>query len=85
MAHMCPRCSRPVVRSAPMGFTFMGAAGVLIGAAVCPVFRCKSCGQIPRHEFPAGTRSRMAVESVLLLLGAIAIVVAAIWLITVIL
>ncbi len=69
MAHKCPRCGSPIVRSAPVGCVFMGPVGVLFGGGLCPVFRCKSCGQIPRAEFPAETRSRMLMTS----LGLVAI------------
>jgi hypothetical protein len=41
-------------------------------------FHCKQCGQIPRSEFSPADRQKMLIGSLLLVVGAIALLVAVI-------
>jgi hypothetical protein len=55
--------------------------GALFYAAV-GAFRCKDCGKIHRSEFPPEDRRKMLLGSVGLIGGAIALLVAVLWLLT---
>lgn len=82
MAHKCPRCGKPVQR----GFSnsaqaTAGIVGTLFYAAF-GAFECKKCGKIPRSEFPAEVRSKMAGVTLLLIIGAIAVAIGSFWLLS---
>jgi len=80
MAHSCPRCGQPVQRGYNAGTQL--AAG-LIGAlfyAAFGSFQCKGCGKIVQSEFPADVRTKIALQSVLMVLGAIALAGFCLWL-----
>jgi predicted RNA-binding Zn-ribbon protein involved in translation (DUF1610 family) len=76
MAYKCPRCGSDVQRGTSSSAQV--AAG-LIGAlfyAAFGAFQCKKCGKIEKHEFPAEDRSKMAVGSTVMVIGAIILAVA---------
>jgi predicted RNA-binding Zn-ribbon protein involved in translation (DUF1610 family) len=74
MAYKCPRCGEAVSRSqsGQRGLFF-----VLLAAAF-GAFQCPKCGKIPRKEFPAGDRRKMALGSFLMAFVAIAVLAGAV-------
>jgi hypothetical protein len=81
MAYQCPRCGGPVERGAS---TAAGVAGGLVGAmifAAFGAFRCKTCGPIPRPEFPPDVQQKMLFGSVALIVTAVVVLIAALALI----
>jgi hypothetical protein len=84
MAYSCPRCGGPVKRQ---GSAVAGATGGMVGALLSSAFgsfECESCGKIPRKEFPEDVRQKMMLNSLLMVVGAIALFVVVIVLIAVI-
>jgi hypothetical protein len=82
MAHKCPRCGEPVQRGySNSAQATAGLVGALFYAAF-GAFECKKCGKIARSEFPPEVRSKMAVVTFLLVIGALAIAIGAIYLIS---
>jgi len=82
MAHKCPRCGEPVER----GYSASAQANAgLVGAlfyAAFAAFECKKCGKIDRSEFPPEVRNKMTGITILLLIGAIALAIGAILLLS---
>ena len=82
MAHKCPRCGEPVQRGySSSAQATAGLVGALFYAAF-GAFECKKCGKIARSEFPAEVQSKMAVVTLLLIVGAIAVAIGAFWLLS---
>jgi hypothetical protein len=82
MAHKCPRCGEPVQRGySGSAQATAGLVGALFYAAFGS-FECKKCGKIARSEFPPEVRSKMAFVSLLLVIGAIAVAIGAIYLLS---
>jgi hypothetical protein len=54
-----------------------GAVGAMLASAFGS-FECKSCGQIPRSEFPPEDRSKMLLSSLGLVVGSIVLLIAVI-------
>ena len=82
MAYKCPRCGEPVQRGNSSG---VQAAAGLVGAlfyAAFGSFQCKKCGKIARSEFPSEDRSKMTTNSILMVVGAIALLILCLWLIS---
>ena len=81
MAYACPRCGGSVARGSSR---VAGAAGGLVGALLASAFggfHCKQCGKIPSSEFAPDVRSKMRNGSIIMILIAVAVLVAAIALI----
>ncbi len=82
MAYKCPRCGDPVHRGYSGGAqATAGLVGALFYAAFGS-FQCKKCGKILRSEFPPEVRAKMAAGSLIMIVVAIAVLVAAMWLIS---
>jgi hypothetical protein len=82
MAHKCPKCGEPVQRGySSTNQAATGAVGALFYAAFA-AFECKKCGKINRSEFHSEVRNKMALETLLLIFGAIALAIGAIWLLS---
>jgi endogenous inhibitor of DNA gyrase (YacG/DUF329 family) len=78
MAYKCPRCGGKVSRIYDRGSQeAAGLIGLLLVAAFGP-FDCKRCGSLDFGEFPASARVQMVLGSVVLLVGALALVAAGI-------
>jgi hypothetical protein len=81
MAHKCPRCGEPVQRGySNNAQATAGLVGALFYAAFGS-FECKKCGKIARSEFPPEARNKMAIVSLLLVLGAVALAIGALYII----
>jgi len=87
MAYTCPKCGGPVQRGTHSGAAAVGGVvGAMLGAAFasfeCPKdfasFECPKDGVIERASFPPEVRSQMTRNSVLLGVGALVVLVAAI-------
>jgi hypothetical protein len=62
----------------------MGMVGGVVGALLAAAFggfSCKQCGPIPKAEFPPDVQQKITTSTVLLVLGAIAVLVVAITLV----
>jgi len=71
MAYKCPRCGGPVERGRSSGAAF---AGGLVGSLIYSAFggfECRSCGKIPKREFPPEVQSQMTVGSLMMVGGAL--------------
>jgi predicted RNA-binding Zn-ribbon protein involved in translation (DUF1610 family) len=80
MAYNCPRCGEPVKRKGSnVAAAAGGAVGALLGSAFGS-FECANCGKIPRKEFPPEARRKMVLSSVLMVVGAIALLIVVVWL-----
>jgi hypothetical protein len=67
MAYQCPRCGGPVQRGASAAAGLAGGAvGALLYAAFGS-FQCKSCGPIPRSEFPPEVQTKMTLGALALI------------------
>jgi hypothetical protein len=79
LGYACPRCGGLAQRGAASSAAgaMGGLAGALAGLAFGS-FHCATCGPIPRREFPAAIRWRMALNSALLVLAAVLCVAAAV-------
>jgi len=76
--YQCPRCNGPVSRGGTGAVSrHFGLVGALIGLAFAG-FACGKCGSIPRSEFPDEVRAKMGRNSVFMVVGAIAVFIAAI-------
>jgi hypothetical protein len=75
MAIACPRCGGTVSRA--YSSKAQMAAG-LVGAMFYAAFgalQCKTCGKIPRSEFPTEVQTRLALTTTALIVGAVALLV----------
>lgn len=73
MAYQCPTCGGPAQRGS--GRVAQQAAG-LVGLLVYMAFAgysCAKCGKIERAQFPPEVRATMTRNSVLMVLGAVAL------------
>ena len=78
MAYQCPRCGGNVARGGSSGAAYGGGAvGALIASAFAG-FHCIKCGKIARSEFAPDVRSKMFMNSVLMIVGAIVLLIAVI-------
>ncbi|MFO0598304.1 MAG: hypothetical protein U0228_23570 [Myxococcaceae bacterium] len=78
MAYTCPKCGGPVQRGTHSGAAAVGGVvGAMLGAAFAS-FECPKDGVIERASFPPEVRSQMTRNSVLLGVGALVVLVAAI-------
>ena len=80
MAYQCPRCGQPVRRGYSSTAQHVGG---LVGAlfyAAFGSFQCPKCGTLKRSEFSEEVRHQIDRGSVLMLLGAIALVGFVLWL-----
>lgn len=83
MAYPCPKCGGPTQRSSSRTAQ---AAGGLVGALLYMAFagfNCVKCGALERASFPDEVRSKMMLNSVLMIVGAIALLIAVVALIAV--
>ncbi|MGV3619362.1 MAG: hypothetical protein ACO1OB_01020 [Archangium sp.] len=81
MAYPCPKCGGPTERSSSRTAQ---AAGGLVGALLYMAFagfNCVKCGALERSAFPDEVRSKMMLNSVLMIFGAIVLLIAVIVLI----
>jgi hypothetical protein len=75
MAYQCPRCGQPVQRGAsPAAGLAGGAVGALLYAAFGS-FQCKTCGPIPKKEFPPEVQTKMTLGTLALVGIAIVLLV----------
>jgi predicted RNA-binding Zn-ribbon protein involved in translation (DUF1610 family) len=82
MAYKCPRCGEKVQRGHSTGAQ---AAAGLVGAlfyAAFGAFQCEKCGKIPRSEFSPEDQSKMTMGSVMMVVGAIAVLIVVLWLVS---
>lgn len=81
MAYPCPKCGGPTGRKSS---STAQAAGGLVGALLYMAFTgfsCVKCGAIERASFSPEVRSKMLLNSVLMIVGAIVLLIAVIALI----
>jgi hypothetical protein len=73
--YKCPRCGEPVSR----GYSSTAQmAGGLVGAlfyAAFGSFECRNCGKIATSEFPPEVRDKITRDSILLAVGAMALLI----------
>lgn len=75
MAIKCPRCGGTVSRAYS---TTAQMAGGLVAAMFYAAFgalQCKSCGKIPRSEFPREVQTRLTLTTAALIVGAVVLLV----------
>lgn len=75
MAYPCPKCGGPTERKSS---STAQAAGGLVGALLYMAFagfNCVKCGAIARADFPSEARTKMAINSALMVVGAIVLLI----------
>ena len=71
MAYQCPRCGQEVEQNSNrLALVLGGVVGAMLFSAFAS-YNCWQCGPIAKEEFPAEVRSKMAVGSVVLVVGAV--------------
>jgi len=78
MAYACPKCGGAVTRN---DSSAAGSVGGLVGALLAIAFagfHCAKCGPIARADFPDEVRGQLLRNSLLLVVGALVVLVAAI-------
>ncbi len=83
MAYKCPRCGEPVQRGYSASAQLAGGLVGALFAGAFGSFECKTCGKIPRNEFSSEDQGKMAVGSVLMVVGAVVLLVLVLWLLSV--
>lgn len=75
MAYKCPRCGGDVQRGTSSA---AGIAGGAVGALLYAAFggfQCKTCGAVPKREFPEDVQRQMTLGSVGIVAGAVLLIV----------
>jgi DNA-directed RNA polymerase subunit RPC12/RpoP len=71
MAYQCPRCGQEVEQNSNrLALVLGGVVGAMLFSAFAS-YNCWQCGPIAKEEFPAEVRSKMAVGTVALVVGAV--------------
>ncbi|PLX08738.1 MAG: hypothetical protein C0596_05395 [Marinilabiliales bacterium] len=79
MANICPRCGGPVKRGYNKTAWRVGGLVALLFIAAFGSFQCEKCGKISQSEFPPDVKHRNNIMSVLMIIGAIALIVLVIY------
>lgn len=73
MAYQCPTCGGPAERgSGRVAQQAAGLVGLLVHAAFAG-YSCAKCGKIAKAQFPPEVQATMTRNSILLVLGAVAL------------
>lgn len=76
MAYACPTCGGPAERgSGRVAQQAAGLVGLLLYTAFAG-YSCAKCGKIDRAQFPPEVRAKMTRNTILLVLGALALLAA---------
>jgi predicted RNA-binding Zn-ribbon protein involved in translation (DUF1610 family) len=75
MKPICPRCGAIVSRGYNRKVQFAGGIVGNLFYAAFGAFQCVKCGKIAQHEFSSDTRKQLMIQSVLMVVGAIALII----------